>query len=593
MLNIVLLIALILSLLIKGQFIIAVGLISTIFVAVSAVKALLNRKISVDLLASVALLASLLNREWSSVAFINLMITSARIFGDYTQNVAGNAIKKLLKLRPNIVKIRVDDSFKEISLKEVKIGDLIVVESGDRIPVDGKIIEGEGSVDQSSLTGESIPISKSKGDMVYSSTLNVAGTLMVKAEKIGKDTTLEKIINLVTVAQKGKVKIETLGERFATIYIIIAFVASAIIYFFTKDLQLILAVLLVVCADDIAIAVPMAFWASIGKAARSGIIVKGGEFLEASNNLKTVIFDKTGTLTKGKLKVIGTENFTKDDTNILQIIGSVESVSEHPIAKAIVKFMKSKNIKAKIPTKSREYPGKGIEANIDGKKTFVGQESYLKEMGIKFDTKSSQIIKDNLGNGINVVIVAQEKILGIIKFKDELRSNVKETIRELKGLGVEKLYMLTGDNEFVAKSVAQEVGINDYKANLMPQDKLSFVKTHIEKKNKLAMIGDGVNDAAALAASDIGIAMGAIGSDASIESANVALMNDDFTKLSEFVKLGKTTVKVAHQNFIIWGVVNCIGLVLVFAGVLNPQGAAVFNFVTDFFPIANSLRLLR
>lgn len=281
----------------------AVSLIATIPVIWSAAKAVMSREISVDLLASVALVASFLAEQWSSVAFINLMLTSARIFGDYTESKARAAIESLLKLRPEKIKVRRGKEVVEIHIGDVKIGDLVVIETGDRIPVDGEIMQGDASIDQSSLTGESIPVNKTVSDKVLSSTLNVSGSLLVRAEKIGKDTTLEKIIALVDESQKQKSNIRTVADKFADWYVAIAFVGAVLIYISSRDINLVLAVLLVVCADDIAIAVPLAFYSAIGYAARRGVIVKGGKFLEGLTKIKTVIMDKTGTLTLGKLKV--------------------------------------------------------------------------------------------------------------------------------------------------------------------------------------------------------------------------------------------------------------------------------------------------
>lgn len=596
-LNIVLLILLVAALIFSQTkiILIAVGIFGTLFVAIDAVRAIIKRKISVDLLAAIALFASLIQGEWTSVVFINLMITSARIFGLYTEGVAGSAIKSLLKLRPEKVKIKDGDEIRVVHVSQVKLNDLVIVEAGDRFAVDGIVTEGEGEIDQSSLTGESIPVPKSKGDRVLSSTLNVSGSFIVKVDRVGKDTTFEKIIDLIEKAQEGKVQIETMGQRFASWYVVISLVGATLIYLFSRNLALVLSVLLVVCADDIAVAVPMAFWAGVGYAAKRGIIIKGTDILEGITKIKTLVVDKTGTLTKGKIKVTGIDGFDGISPHkLLEYVAEAESISEHPIARAIVAYAKEQGIKIDSPKDFKEIPGKGIEVRRGQEKLFVGRLGFVKDQGVLITKSQDEEIKSVFAGGQNLVVAAiGKKLIGIIMFEDEIRPKVKETLDYLRKMGVEKIYMLTGDNESVAAKIAKESGIVDYKAGLLPDQKLTFVKEHLKGDGKLAMVGDGVNDAASLAQADIGIAMGAIGSDAAIESADIALMNDDFTKIKEAVSLGNYVSRIARQNFMIWGVVNVIGLGLVFGGVIGPSGAAAYNFATDFIPIFNSLRVLR
>lgn len=579
----------------RDYILIVIGVAATIPVVISAAQALRNKKLSIDLLAATALFVSLLNREWGSVVFINLMITSARIFGDYTENRARAAIKSLMKLKPEKVKIKKDGQVVEIPVAQAKIGDMVIVESGDRVPVDGSVVEGEASIDQSSLTGESIPVLKSIGSKVFSSTLNVDGSLIVKVEKVGKDTTFEKVIALVEQAQGGKIAIQTTADKFATWYIVATFLGATAIYLVTKNLALVLSVLLVTCADDIAVAVPMAFWASIGYAAKKGIIVKGGNFLEGLANIKTLVADKTGTLTRGQVRadfIVGFDGKKEDE--VLKASAMAESVSEHPMAKAIVELAKQKNMVFEAPEDFHEFPGKGITAQVDHKRVATGRPSFLKESNYEITEGQTKQIQDFEGKGFNVVAVGEdEKVIGFIALADEIRPEAKSTLESLREMGVLRVIMLTGDNERVALKVASELGIKEFRANLLPEDKVKIIKELVGGRDKVAMAGDGVNDAASLAQADVGIAMGAMGSDAAIEAADVALMQNNFAKVSEAVRLGKYTNTIAHQDFIIWGVTNAIGLGLVFGKIIGPEGASAFNFITDFFPIANSLRIFR
>lgn len=574
----------------KALFVLSV--VATLPVVWSALKALRNRQISVDLLASIALIASLLSREWASAVFINLMLTSARIFGSYTEGRARAAIQSLLKLRPQQVKVRKGDGIVSIPVEKVKVGDLVVIESGDRVPIDGLVEQGEASIDQSSLTGESIPILKVKGDTVYSSTLNVSGSLVVKAQKIGKDTTLEKIISLVESSQKEKASIRTSADKFAAWYIVITLIGSVVIYLSTRNLALLLSLLLVACADDIAVSIPMAFMAAIGYAARRGVIIKGSRYLEGLSKVKTIIVDKTGTVTKGKLRVQKVRvyaGYTKEE--LLKLASMAESISEHPIAKAIVHYAQAQKLQPEKIGEFREIPGKGIEATYKNQKLLVGNIGFFIESQIPISNLQKEEIKDLENQGYNVTLISYNNLIGLVMCADALRPKIREAVDRLKKLGIRLIVMLTGDNEKVAQRIAKEISVTEFHANLLPEDKLAYIKKYLNKDYKVAMVGDGVNDAAGLALADIGIAMGVIGSDAAIEAADIALMRDDFSEIPELVGLSNYTNKIARQDFWIWGITNLLGLILVFGNIIHPEGAAAYNFVTDFFPLINSLRL--
>jgi heavy metal translocating P-type ATPase len=576
-------------------FLIIIAFCATIPVFFSAIKSLKNKRISIDLLASIALTVSLIEKEWTSVIFINLMITSARIFSNYTQARSKRAIEHLLKLKPQKAKIKTDGGFNEVPVEEVKKGDLILVELGDRIPVDGIIEEGEAEVDQSSLTGESLLIFKKKGNEVFSSTIVSSGNLIIRAEKVGKETTFEKIIDLVENAQKNKAPISRLSDKFSTWYIIFTIIGSFLLYIISRNTILVLSLLLVSCADDVAVAVPMAFLSSITHSARHGAVIKGGEFIEALTKLKVVIVDKTGTLTRGKLKV---ENvFVFDDRkpeDVLELAGSISLMCKHPISQAITEHVKEKNIPIFEPDNFVEYSGRGVTAVYKNKRISCGKVSFFEELNIKITPEQLKAIDGEKEKIFNTTLIGLDnEIVGFITLSDEVRPKIKETISELKGLGVEKVVMLTGDNEKIARMVADAVGIDEFYANLLPEDKLTYLKKYLSKKYKTAMIGDGVNDAAALSLADVGIAMGAIGTDAAIESADIALMRDDLTQLPELIKIGKSTLKVVYQNLFLWATLNIIGFILVFTKILGPDGAAAYNFIFDFLPILNSLRLFR
>ncbi|MCX6813596.1 MAG: cation-translocating P-type ATPase [Candidatus Azambacteria bacterium] len=573
----------------------AIGIIATIPVIISAIKSIAKRKINIDLLASIALAASIIQREWTSILFINLMITSARIFSDYTESRSRRAIEHLMKLKPQKARVKRGEEIIELPIEKLKSGDIILSELGERIPVDGIIEKGEAEVDQSSLTGVSIPVSKKTGEKVLSSTIIVSGSLEIRAEKIGKETAFEKVIEMVESSQENKAPITTLGEKFSRWYIFITLAGAILVFIFSKNASLVLAVLLVACADDVAVAIPLAFLTSIAHSAKHGAVVKGGNFIEALAQIKVIITDKTGTLTRGKLKVEKIFAFNgKTEKDTARAASAVALLSDHPTAQAVKRYIKIKNITVQEPSGIKEYSGKGAIAEFQGKKITTGKMSFFEELGIKISEDARKEAAIESEKGFIVMFVAEEKeFYGFITLSDEVRAGAKEAISELKKLGVQKIVMLTGDNKKIAERVADEVGIEEYHANLMPEDKINYLKQSLNKKYKTAMLGDGVNDAATLGLADVGIAMGVIGSDAAIEAADIALMRDDIKQVPELIKIGKTTMRVVKQDLLIWGAINVIGLVLVFGRVIGPEGAAAYNFLTDFLPLFNSLRLFR
>jgi Zn2+/Cd2+-exporting ATPase len=562
-------------------------------VLASSIRSINKRQISVDLLASIALIAAMLAEEWTSVVFINLMLTSARIFGDYTKNKARSALESLLKLRPEKARVKRNGKIIKIKTERIKVGDLVIIESGERISVDGTVIQGEAAVDQSSLTGESVPAGKKIGDAVYSSTLNVDGSLTVRADKVGRDTTLEKIVKAVEESQKNKSKIRTMAEIFATWYIVLTIGGAILVLLFTRNFNLVLSLLLVACADDIAVAVPMAFLAAIGYAARRGVIIKGGEFLEGLTDVKQVLLDKTGTITAGLLKVQDLQVFPGfNEQQLLSYAGEAESISSHPIAKSILEYVGARGVKINQPDIFKESTSEGIEVGGKDQKIVCGKISFLEKENVQFNEEQRKIISREEAKGYTLVAAGfNGKPVGFFSLADIIRPGTENVIKQLFDLGIKKIAILTGDNGRVAARIAKELGIKEYHANLLPQDKLDFIKKSLSRKYKTIMVGDGVNDAAAISLADIGVAMGAIGSDSAIEAADIALMKDDLSELPEMIELGRYTTQVARQNFWIWGIVNLIGFALVFSNQLNPVGASAFNFITDFFPMLNSMRL--
>ncbi|MEI6528257.1 MAG: cation-translocating P-type ATPase [bacterium] len=569
------------------------AILGTAPVLYSAYKALINRKISVDLLASVALIFSLFTHEWLSAVFINLMLASARVFMSYNEARARKNIDGLLKLKPTKIKVERGGKMLEVQPAEVMIGDFVLVDLGERVPVDGEVVAGTADVDQSALTGESLPVSKEKGDKVWSSTLISSGHLTIKAEKVGTETTLEKIIEMVENAQLEKPDVHTAAEKFATWYLVTVFIGAILLFLFGYDIKVILAIMLVVCADDVAVAVPLTFLTAISYCAKKGAIVKGASYLEALAQVKVIFVDKTGTLTKGNLKVEKFECAGITCEDFVSLAKTTAEQSDHPISKAILEYANGNYNSTDEEVKStRELPGKGVLADIGNKKVILGRPSFAREFGFVIDKDLQDKIWAEEDKGFNVTVVGVDgKIMGYFVLADELKANIAENIAELKKLGVEKVIMLTGDNERVAKRLAQKLGVTDFYPNLLPEQKLAYIKNELNSKYKVAMVGDGVNDAASLSLADVGIAMGGIGMDVAIESADIVLMKDDFSKIAELMRVSKYTLKIANQDFWIWGASNIFGLGLVFFAKLAPTGASLYNFLTDFLPLINSVRI--
>jgi len=570
-----------------------IGLLPVFFGALSA---LVKRKLTVDLLASVALAFALIAGEWRSAAFVTLMLASARLFARYTGDRARTAIQSLLKLRPSKAHICLPDGkIIEVDIDKIKVGDLVLAESGERLAVDGVVENGEADIDQSSLTGESEPVAKKVGDEVFSSTLNISGSITIKAMKVGEDTAFSKVLDLVEKSQTSKAAIGSIVDGFAAWYIVLSLLGSLLLYFFTKNITLVLSVLLVSCADDLAVAVPLAFTAAIGAAARRGIIIKGGDFIEGLTKIKVMIFDKTGTLTQGKpaiQNIVVFNHYSRED--FLSLVGAAENESEHPAAKAIKEYVINEKISLPKVSDVHEMPGYGIMCIVNWEQIFAGKLNFLQDNGIKFAPEELKLIDEEKAKRRTVTILGTKgKAIGFISLADAIRPAAVRAVEKIKKLGVEKLIMLTGDNEKTAQAISQEVGLNEFHANLTPEGKIDYLKKILNPNYKVAMTGDGVNDAAALSLVDIGISMGAIGSDAAVQSSDVVLMRDDLMGIPEAMYISRYTMKIVKQDLWIWGIVNVLGLILVFGGIIGPSAAAAYNFFTDFLPLLNSLKLFQ
>ena len=577
----------------------ALSFIGLIPVLMSAIKSILKKQISVDLLASIALGFSLASNEWSSAAFITLMLAFARAFDHVTQTRAKRIIQSLMRYHVENVRVQVGETVMDMHVSQVKPGDQVVVESGDRMPVDGTVISGEAEVDESSLTGESDLVPKKAGSKVFTATVNESGSLLVKAEKIGKDSTLAHIMDLVEEASRSKSRAERAADIFTQWYIALSLIAAGVMFYLGMSSREILAVLLVVCADDIAVAVPLSFTAAIARTAKRGVIVKGSAALEQLSRLRYVLTDKTGTLTKGKPKVVDVKSYGTFTVNtILSRAGMGASESKHVISSAILDYAKEKGVTIHAPHELEEVPGQGQAYRHGAEHMLLGRLSFLesRKARVPEQVKKNIELEKDAGRGV-VILAINGEVAGLLSYHDELRPHVREIIAETRELGVKEWHMLSGDNEHAAAAVAGELGIRHFHANMTPESKVAFVhKFEREREPEVVgYIGDGVNDAASLALADVSIAMGGIGSDAAIAAADITIMHDHLGRLPETMKTARQVRAIMWQCFVIWAVTNAFGLWWVTLGIpglgiLGPSGAAAYNFLTDFIPIGNAFR---
>lgn len=594
---------------------------------VNGFKAFLNKSPNMDSLVAIGTLSSFLyslyttfkiNNETMMLGHYQLYYESAGIiitlilFGKYlelkSKGKTSEAIKKLIGLQPKTALVLVDDSEIEIPIDEVEVGDIVIVKPGSKIPVDGIVVDGNTFIDESMLTGESIPIEKNIGDSVIGASINKNGSIKFKADKVGSNTVLSQIIKLVEDAQNKKAPIaklaDTVSGYFVPTVILISIISSLLWFIFgDKDLEFIIkiftAVLVIACPCALGLATPTAIMVATGKGAENGILIKSGEALELMHKIDTVVFDKTGTITEGKPQVtdiIPSKNINKD--YLLKIAASAEKNSEHPLGEAIVRFAVEKDIKFINVDKFKAIPGCGIEATIDNKKVLIGNKKLMNDKNISF--KDLYKIGDELSvqGKTPMYISMEDELLGIIAVADVIKENSKKTVEKLHDMGI-KVAMLTGDNKNTANAISKEVGIDLVISEVLPQDKSNEINKLKEQGRFVAMVGDGINDAPALANSNVGIAIGN-GTDIAIESADIVLMKSDLIDVLTAINLSKETIKNIKQNLFwafaynIVGIPIAAGVLYIFGGpLLNPMFAAMAMSLSSVSVISNALRLKR
>jgi len=531
----------------------------------------------------------------TAAAIVAFIILAGMTLEGYIIHRTRGALEKLIKMSPTTARVRRDGEEVEVSIDEVKLGEIVLVKPGDKIPVDGTVISGHSAVNQATITGESIPVEKTVGDLTFAGTLNENGVLEIKVEKIAEDTTLAHLIQLVEEAQEKKAPIQNVADRFTTYFLpIMAVLASSVFaasYFtlgFEVALDRTVTVLLVACPCALSIAVPVAVAATIGNASMNGIIIKGGTHIEKLKDVNLAAFDKTGTLTVGEPRVVDIKTFGKySEEDIVKYAAIAEKFSEHPLSKAVVAKASEMNIKIPDPTDFKTIPGQGVEAHYGSKHILIGRKMMETAISEEADKLMGQVESEGK---TAIPVVLDKQVIGIVVAADTVRENSLEAIQRLKSIGV-KTAMITGDNMQTARSIAEQVGVDEYYAELLPEQKVEIVKK-LKNGHVVAMVGDGVNDAPALANSDVGFAMGAAGSDVAVETADVALLGDDLTKVEYAISLSRKAFSRMKGNIVYAFVWNIVALSLAAFGILTPVLAVILAEAGCISVVINSALLL-
>ena len=542
------------------------------------VRLIREKWISSALLIAIAMVASLLIGEVFAAGEVAWIMALGALLEDWTVERAKKGLKNLINLTPQTGR-RITNGIEEvIPVDEIKIGDTLRILPGESVPVDGEIITGTSSLDQSIMTGESLPIDKEVGDEVFCGTINLYGAIDIKATSIGENSSLQKLIDLVKAADEKQAPTQRIADKWATWLVPVALGIAIVAWLVTGNIERGVTVLVVFCPCALILATPTAIMAAIGQATKYGVLIKSGEALETLGGLNTLVFDKTGTLTYGNLEVSDVISF-KDDLpseDLLKIVASCEKLSEHPLAKAIVKNAKEAQIDIEKPQDFKMYPGKGVTCTNSYGKIYAGNSKFLSEHNIDIDV-DCQLDKLRHEGKASIIVALNGEVIGLIGLSDVIRDDSKAMIERLHELGTE-IILLTGDNSETANYFARQVRIGKVFGNLLPEEKLSWIEKLKSEGKKVCMIGDGVNDAPALKTADVSVAMGSVGSDVAIEAADIALLGDDIGKIPYLKKLSNSTLFTIKANIVMSMAINAAAIICSVLGLLNPvTGAIVHN----------------
>jgi len=562
-------------------------------IAIQAYQALKVKVVSIDVLVTIAVAGAFLIRNFEESAIVTFLFLFGAYLEQRTLNKTRSAIKELTEMAPESALKQMDNGeFKIVEVGEVEVGDILLVKTGAKIPVDGTILTGEGYINEASITGESLPVFKNEDFKVFAGTILENGTLKIIADRVGEDTTFGKIIELVEEAQDSKSEAERFIDRFSKHYTPAVLVLSFIVWLVSRDIELAITILVLGCPGALVIGVPVSNVAGIGNGAKHGVLLKGSEAIHDLNRIDTIVFDKTGTLTIGNPKVVQQKIHTDKFEKILSYLLSIEKESDHPLANAIVEYIG--DIKAYPVERTEVVKGGGIIAQIDGHRVAVGNVALMEKENVYLNEKIKKDILGMQSEGNSLVLTSLDGELQVLTgIRDPIRPSVKGALKKLKKLGVKNLVLLSGDNQGTVDLVAKELGLTEAFGNMLPEDKQSFIKNLQAKGQTVAFVGDGVNDSPSLALAQIGIAMGS-GTDVAIETSDVVLMNSDFGRLPYALGLAKATAKNMRQNIMIaLGVVLVLLTSVFFSEWMNMSIGMLVHEASILAVILNAMRLLR
>src|SRR6202142_4141132 len=563
-------------------------------IVVTAIKDLRVGRLSINELVAIAVLAAFASGNYTTAGVVAFFMLTGEIIETRTAEGARNSIESLIKLTPTRARrIKKDGSEEEVAASELAVGDVIRIRPGDNVAADGLIVSGQGSFNQATITGESLPVDKKSGDEVFAGTQSLTGVLEIKVSRAGEDTTLGRVRELILAAEKTRLPIMKIVDQYMGFYTPLVLVIGALVWAFTYDYNRVIAVFVVSCPCAFILATPTAMVAALSAAARLGILIKNVADIELAAKINAFVFDKPGTLTTGQLAVsrLAPIGETKP-AELLLLAASAEKYSNHPTAKALATLAGEAGVPLADPKDFAETAGRGVKAEINGAKVLVGRAQWLKDNGI--DASFEKSVDLNETEGWSLIFVAQNgKCVGWVGMQDQTRAEAKDALAELKEAGVRRIAMISGDRQVVATRAANEIGCEEAKGDCLPQNKVEFVRAMKLKGYKVAVIGDGVNAAPALAAGDIGIAMGAAGSEVAIHSATIALMNNVLRRLPFLVKLSRRTRAVINHNFAFGVCFIIVGLSASAFGYIGPITAAILHVIGTLIVIFNSARLVR
>ncbi|HKW29030.1 MAG TPA: cation-translocating P-type ATPase [Verrucomicrobiae bacterium] len=563
-------------------------------IVVTAIKDLRVGRLSINELVAIAVLAAFASGNYKIAGVVAFFMLTGEIIESRTAEGARLSIESLIKLTPTRARrLKSDGSEEEVAASELAVGDVIRIRPGDNVAADGVIVSGQGSFNEATITGESLPADKKAGDDVFAGTQNLTGVLEIKVSRAGQDTTLGRVRELILAAEKTKLPIMKIVDQYMGFYTPLVLVIGALVWAFTHDLNRVIAVFVVSCPCAFILATPTAMVAALSAAARLGILIKNVADIELAARINAFIFDKTGTLTTGQLAVsrLAPAGEIKP-AELLRLAASAEKYSNHPTARALAQLAEEASVPLLEPRDFSEAAGRGVKAQVNGSSVLVGRAQWLKDNGVTEDFLKSVDLNET--EGWSLIFVARDHhCVGWIGLQDKTRAEARNSLAELKESGVRRVAMISGDRQPVVTRVAAEIGCEEAKGDCLPQNKVEFVRSMKAKGYRVAVVGDGVNDAPALAAGDIGIAMGAAGSEVAIHTATIALMNNDLRRLPFLVKLSRSTRAVINQNFLFGLLFIVVGLTVTSLGYIGPIPAAILHNVGSLIVIFNSARLVR